>query len=49
MVAGAAQRNQDLFEAPKAISKLAPKPVEARLREHFDERNYAVSILQPKT
>lgn len=49
MLMGAVQRNQDLFEVPKVISKLSAKALESRLREHFDERNYAVSILTPKS
>ena len=30
------------------ISKLSAGALEKRLREHFDEQNYAVSILSPK-
>jgi predicted Zn-dependent peptidase len=48
MLLGALQRGQDLFEVPQVISKLSPKALAGRLRTHFDERNYAVSILTPK-
>ena len=45
---GCAQRNVDLFQVPQVISKLSAGALERRLREHFDEQNYAVSILSPK-
>jgi predicted Zn-dependent peptidase len=48
LVLNCAQRNLDLFEVPRLIGRLSPARLEERLREHFDERNYAVSILLPK-
>ena len=48
LVMGCAQRGIDLFAVPQVISKMAPKALERRLASHFDERNYAVSILMPK-
>ena len=47
-VLGCLQRGIDLFSVPKVISKVKPGALERRLAEHFDERNYAVSILSPK-
>lgn len=48
LIMGCAQRNVDLFQVPQVISKLSGTALESRLREHFDEQNYAVSILSPK-
>jgi predicted Zn-dependent peptidase len=48
LVMGCVQRGMDLFAVPGVISKLSAKALERRLAEHFDERNYAVSILMPK-
>jgi hypothetical protein len=45
---GCVQRNVDLFQVPRVISKLSAGALERRLRDHFDEQNYAVSILSPK-
>jgi predicted Zn-dependent peptidase len=48
LLLGGVQRDLDLFEVPKALSRLSPKALETRLGPLFDERNYAVSILTPK-
>ena len=48
LIMGCVQRNVDLFQVPQVISKLSAGALEKRLREHFDEQNYAVSILNPK-
>jgi len=48
LIMGCVQRNVDLFQVPQVISKLSGGALEKRLREHFDEQNYAVSILNPK-
>jgi predicted Zn-dependent peptidase len=48
LVMGAAQRGLDIFSVPGLISKVSIPGLERRLVEHFDERNYAVSILVPK-
>ncbi len=48
LVMGCEQRGIDLFSVPKVISKISATALQARLKEHFDERNYAVSILNPK-
>jgi len=48
LIMGCAQRNVDLFQVPQVISKLSAGALERRLRDHFDEQNYAVSILSPK-
>ncbi|HXG62153.1 MAG TPA: pitrilysin family protein [Planctomycetota bacterium] len=48
LVLNCVQRNLDLFEVPRWIGRLSPARLEERLRDHFDERNYAVSILVPK-
>lgn len=48
LVMGCAQRDIDLFSVPKVISRMSVRALDARLAEHFDERNYAVSILMPK-
>lgn len=45
---GSLQRGIDLFRVPQVISKMSARALEGRLEEHFDERNYAVSILNPK-
>ena len=45
---GSLQRGIDLFRVPQVISKMSARALEKRLNEHFDERNYAVSILNPK-
>jgi hypothetical protein len=38
----------DVFSVPKAISRLTAAGIEERLRRHFDDRNYAVSVVSPK-
>jgi predicted Zn-dependent peptidase len=48
LVMGCIQRGLDLFSVPRVISGMSARALEERLREHFDERNYAVSILMPK-
>jgi predicted Zn-dependent peptidase len=48
LIMGCVQRNVDLFQVPQVIDKLSGPALERRLREHFDEQNYAVSILNPK-
>ncbi len=48
LVMGCVQRGIDLFAVPQVVSKMAPKALERRLAAHFDERNYAVSILMPR-
>jgi predicted Zn-dependent peptidase len=48
LVLGCVHRGIDLFSVPKVVSKMTPAALERRLEEHFDERNYAVSILSPK-
>jgi predicted Zn-dependent peptidase len=48
LVMGCAQRGIDLFSVPKVIAKMSAGVLQSRLKEHFDERNYAVSILNPK-
>jgi predicted Zn-dependent peptidase len=48
LLLGGIQRGIHLFDVPRAISKLTARALESRLAGHFDERNYAVSILMPK-
>ena len=48
LIMGCVQRNVDLFQVPQVISKLSAGALERRMRDHFDEQNYAVSILSPK-
>ena len=48
LVLGCVMRGIDPFSVPKLVSKMAPRALEARMEEHFDERNYAVSILAPR-
>ena len=48
LVMGCVQRGIDLFAVPQVISRMSAKALERRLASHFDERNYAVSILMPK-
>ena len=48
LLLGCEPRGIDILEVPKVLQKLSLKSLERRLREHFDERNYAVSILLPK-
>ncbi|HLY12612.1 MAG TPA: pitrilysin family protein [Planctomycetota bacterium] len=48
LIMGCVQRDVDLFQVPQVISKLSAGALERRLRQHFDEQNYAVSILSPK-
>ncbi|MBI2901688.1 MAG: insulinase family protein [Planctomycetes bacterium] len=48
LLLGSMQKNVDLFEVPKAISRLRPGEIEERLRHHFDDRNYAISVVAPK-
>jgi len=49
LLLGCEPRGIDILEVPKLLQKLTPAALERRLREHFDERNYAVSILTPKS
>jgi predicted Zn-dependent peptidase len=48
LVLGGVQRGLDLFSVPKLISRMSVGALGRRLKSHFDERNYAVSILMPK-
>ena len=48
LLLGCAPRGIDLFSVPQVLQKLSAKALERRLATHFDERNYAVSILNPK-
>jgi predicted Zn-dependent peptidase len=48
LVMGCVQRGLDLFSVPRVISRTTAGTLQERLEEHFDERNYAVSILMPK-
>jgi predicted Zn-dependent peptidase len=48
LVMGCAPRGIDLFSVPEVISKMTAGALQSRLKSHFDERNYAVSILNPK-
>ncbi len=48
LVMGFAQRGLDLFTVPRLISGMTARGLEGRMEDHFDERNYAVSILNPK-
>jgi predicted Zn-dependent peptidase len=48
MVLGFAMKGLDVFSFPKALSRLTPKSLEARLDEHLREDRAAVSILDPK-
>jgi len=48
LIMSCVQRDVDLFQVPQVISKLSSGALERRLRSHFDEQNYAVSILNPK-
>ena len=48
LVLSCLQRGIDPFSVAKVISKVTAASLERRLAEHFDERNYAVSILSPK-
>lgn len=48
LLLGCLQKNVDVFDVPKAIQRLQPRALEERLRAHFDNRNYAISIVSPK-
>jgi predicted Zn-dependent peptidase len=48
MVLGFAMKGLDVFEFPKALSRLTPKGLERRLKEHLREDRVSVSILDPK-
>jgi predicted Zn-dependent peptidase len=48
LLLGCIQKNVDVFEVPKSIQQLQPRRLEERLRAHFDDRNYAISIVSPK-
>lgn len=48
MVLGFSMKGLDVFEFPKALSRLNPKVLEGRLKEHLREDRSAVSILDPK-
>ncbi len=48
LLMGCVQRGIDPFSIPEVIAKMTPRALEARLEEHFDERNGAISILTPK-
>ena len=48
LILGCIPRGIDLFAVPKAIDALTPAALNRRREKHFDERNYAVSILLPK-
>ena len=48
MVLGFAMKGLDVFDFPRALSRLAPRRLEERLREHLREDRAAVSILEPK-
>ena len=48
LVMGCDQREIDPFSVPASISRLTQASLSRRVEEHFDERNYAVSILLPK-
>ena len=48
MVLGFAMKGLDVFAFPKALSRLTPKCLETRLKEHLREDRAAVSILDPK-
>ena len=48
LLLGCEPRGIDILEAPKVLTKISGAGLERRLRSHFDERNYAVSILTPK-
>ncbi len=49
LLLGCEPRGIDILQAPKVLTKISGPGLERRLRAHFDERNYAVSILMPKT
>ena len=48
MVLGFAMKGLDVFAFPKALSRLTPRGLEKRLKEHLREDRAAVSILDPK-
>lgn len=48
LLLGCEPRGIDILDVPKVLQKLSLNSLQRRLREHFDERNYAVSILLPK-
>ncbi len=48
LVLGCVMRGIDVFSIPRMIMRVTARALEARLEAHFDERNYAVSILYPK-
>ncbi|HZN61270.1 MAG TPA: pitrilysin family protein [Planctomycetota bacterium] len=48
MVLGFALKGLDVFDFPRALSRLNPRALEKRLKEHLREDRAAVSILEPK-
>jgi predicted Zn-dependent peptidase len=48
LLLGCEPRGIDILQVPKVLTKLSSAGLERCLRAHFDERNYAVSILLPK-
>jgi len=46
---GFAMKDLDVFEFPKALSRLTPRLLEERLRTHLREDGLSVSILDPKS
>jgi predicted Zn-dependent peptidase len=48
MVLGFAMKGLDVFAFPKALSRLTPRGLEKRLKDHLREDRAAVSILDPK-
>ena len=48
MVLGFAMKGLDVFSFPRALSRLTPRGLDDRLREHLREDRAAVSILDPK-
>jgi predicted Zn-dependent peptidase len=48
LLLGCEPRGIDILQVPKVLTKLSAAALDRRLRGHFDERNYAVSILLPK-
>ncbi len=48
LLLGSLQKNVDVFRVPEAISRLRASDLDERVRRHFDERNYAISVVAPK-
>jgi predicted Zn-dependent peptidase len=48
MVLGFAMKGLNIFEFPRALSRLTPGRLEERLRSHLREDRAAVSIMEPK-